>query len=366
MDKKKILIVDDTADTVDLLRKRFRAEGYDTAEASDGEEGLRKAREYLPDLIVLDVMMPRMNGLETCERLKAGEHTRYIPVLMLTAKGEVADKVRGLDTGADDYITKPFDYKELSARVRSLLAKREASERLAEEERSEAIEQIMDELAHEIRNPLVSIGGFARRVYESLPEGDPNKAYMEIVVQDVGRLEQMVKQLVGLKSAAVSYIEESDINGVISDSLKSFAKALEDRGVAVELSLTPDPPLVPVDRANLERAISNIIENAIEAMNGAVRVLRISSQVNGECFEMRIADTGKGIPRDKIKSVYDPFVTSKLYGPGLGLTMALSIIQSHKGSIVVESEEGAGTAFTIRIPLRGPLNRGAVKPPPQA
>jgi two-component system sensor histidine kinase/response regulator len=362
MNKKKILIVDDTPDTVDLLKKRFRAEGYDTAEASDGEECLRKAREYLPDLIVLDVMMPRMNGFEACEKLKHGEHTRYIPVLMLTAKSEVPDKVKGLDTGADDYLTKPFDYKELAARVRTLLAKKEASERLAEEEKSVAIEHIMDELAHEIRNPLVSIGGFARRVYESLPEDDPNKTYMEIILQDVGRLEQMVKQLVELKGAAVSYMEESDINEIISDSLKSFDRVIEERGVTVELSLMPNPPLVPVDRVNLTRALSNIIENAIEAMSGAVRVLRISSQVSGGCFEIRIADTGKGIPRDKIKSIYDPFVTSKLYGPGLGLTITLSIIQNHKGSIVVESEEGAGAAFTISLPLKGPLNRGVAKP----
>ncbi|HYA11865.1 MAG TPA: response regulator, partial [Thermodesulfovibrionales bacterium] len=137
--KSKILIVDDAVDTVELLRKRFRSEGYDTAEANDGEEALQKVEQYHPDLIVLDVMMPKLDGYEVCRRLKADENTKYVPVLMLTAKGEVENKVKGLEIGADDYLPKPFDYKELSARVKSLLTIKEAREKLVEEEKSEAL-----------------------------------------------------------------------------------------------------------------------------------------------------------------------------------------------------------------------------------
>jgi len=183
MEKKlKILIVDDTVDTVELLRKRLRAEGYDTSEAYDGEECLALVVTYNPDLIILDVMMPKMDGYEVCLRLKGSEDTRGIPVLMLTAKSEVSDKVKGLDIGADDYLAKPFDYKELSARVRSLLKIKQAHEELVEEKKLGALEQMMDEVAHEVRNPLVSIGGFARRVYDNLPEGNPDKKYMEMII----------------------------------------------------------------------------------------------------------------------------------------------------------------------------------------
>jgi len=124
--KGKILIVDDAVDTVELLKKRLRFEGYDTAEAYDGEEGLKLVAEYNPDLIILDVLMPKLDGYEVCQRLKSDENTKYIPVLMLTAKSEVADKVKGLDIGADHYLAKPFNYKELSARVRSLVATKAA------------------------------------------------------------------------------------------------------------------------------------------------------------------------------------------------------------------------------------------------
>ncbi|MEW6215036.1 MAG: response regulator, partial [Nitrospirota bacterium] len=143
--KSKILIADDAVDTVELLKKRLRSEGYDTAEAYDGEEALKQVVEYNPDLIVLDVMMPKIDGYEVCQRLKADENTRYIPVLMLTAKGEVENKVKGLDIGADDYLTKPFDYKELSARVRSLLTIKAAHERLVDVARSGALEQRREE-----------------------------------------------------------------------------------------------------------------------------------------------------------------------------------------------------------------------------
>jgi DNA-binding response OmpR family regulator len=134
--KSKILIVDDAVDTVELLKKRFRAEGYDTSEAYNGEEGLQKVFEYHPDLIVLDIMMPKIDGYEVCQRLKADETTKYIPILMLTAKDDIEHKVKGLDIGADDYLSKPFNYKELAARVRSLLTSKAAHEKKVVEEGS--------------------------------------------------------------------------------------------------------------------------------------------------------------------------------------------------------------------------------------
>ena len=140
--KRKILIADDEVDIVELLKRRLRSDGYDTAEAYDGEQCLKLTDEFMRDLILLDVLMPRLNGFEVCRRLKADKKKRYIPVLILTAKADVESKVTGLDIGAYDYLPKPFAYDELSARVRSLIEKKEASERLVEEERSGALEQM--------------------------------------------------------------------------------------------------------------------------------------------------------------------------------------------------------------------------------
>ena len=350
--KSKILIVDDALDTVELLKKRFRSEGYDTAEAYDGEEALKKVEEYNPDLVVLDVMMPKLDGYQVCQRLKANENTKYIPVLMLTAKGEVENKVKGLEIGADDYLAKPFDYKELSARVKSLLTIKAAREKLVEEERSEALEKMMDEVVHEIRNPLASIGGFAKRVHDKLSEGDPNKKYMEMIMDDVLKLENMIKQLVDLKTMAFCYLEFTDINRLIMEAIRLHEKELKDKGIEVKTELMDNPPFIPGDREQLKVAVSNLIANSIEAMQESPKILKIFSSMSEGYLEIKVSDTGKGIPKDKIRNIFDPFFTSKIYGPGLGLTFTLKIIQQHRGNISVESEPGKGTMFTIRLPVR--------------
>ena len=350
--KSKILIVDDAVDTVELLRKRLRFEGYDTAEAYDGEEGLKLVAEYNPDLIILDVMMPKLGGYEVCQRLKSDENTKYIPILILTGKGEVEDKVRGLDLGADHYLAKPFDYKEVSARVRSLVATKAAREKLVEEEKLEALEQMMEEVAHEIRNPLTSIGGFARRVYDRLPHGDPNKKYMEMIINDVARLENMMKELLELETAAISYREHTNINDVIMEALKSFEQDLEDRGIETKTELGDNLPLISIDQEQMKMALANLIQNSIEAMQDKLKMLKITSHISDGRMEIQVSDTGKGIPKDKIKNIFDPFFTSKTRGPGVGLTLTLKIIQEHRGTVSVESEPGKGTIFTIRLPLK--------------
>jgi two-component system sensor histidine kinase/response regulator len=348
----KILIVDDTRDTVELLRKRLQSEGYETAEAYDGEECLNKISACCPDLVILDVMMPRMNGYEVCSRLKASEETKYIPVLMLTARSEVEDKVKGFDIGADDYIAKPFDYKELSARVRSLLVIGEAREKRVESEKMGALEQMMDEVAHEIRNPLVSIGGFARRVHDDLPEGNPNRKYMEMIIEDVAKLEMMIKKIIEIQTGSIIYLEPTDINKVVQEALCSFEREFEDNAVDVETDLAADLPLIPADRELLKKAIANLLQNSIEAMSGDTRTFRISTAPCGSCIEIKVSDTGKGISRDRIKNIFEPLFTSKIYGPGLGLTQTLKIIQEHRGTISVESDPGKETVFTIKLPLR--------------
>jgi two-component system sensor histidine kinase/response regulator len=352
--KNKILIVDDTVDTVELLKKRFRIEGYDTAEANDGEEALKQVAEYNPDLIVLDVMMPKLDGYEVCQRLKTDENTRYIPILMLTAKSDVESKVRGLDIGADDYLPKPFDYKELSARVRSLLTIKAAHKKLVEEEKSGALEQMMDQVAHEIRNPLTSIGGFARKVYGKLAEGDPNKKYMEMIINDVAILESMIKQLIELKTIAISFKEPTNINDLIMKALKLFEQEFKEKAIDVQNELADNLPLFPADEKLLKRALCNLIKNSIEAMAEGTKVLKIASRLSEGHIEILVSDTGKGIPTDKLKKIFDPFVTSKVYGPGLGLTSTYRIIQDHNGTISVESEPGKGTTFTISFPVGKP------------
>ena len=231
------------------------------------------------------------------------------------------------------------------------LAMKVEREKMADKERSESLDKMMDQVTHEMRNPLTSIGGFTRRMYERLPEGDLNRKYLEMVIDDVGRLESMIRQLVELKAMGVPHKDPWDVNDIIGEAIKSFEEELRDMNIEVRTELMDNPPTISVDRYKLTTAIANLIKNAIEAMGKPPGVLRISSRLSKGHIEIVVSDTGKGIPQDKIKYIFDPFFTSKIYGPGLGLTFARRIVQEHKGTIAVESELGKGTAFTIRLPL---------------
>ncbi|MCX7725157.1 MAG: response regulator [Thermodesulfovibrio sp.] len=349
----KVLIVDDNIDTVELLRKRLKAEGYITEEAYDGEEALKKVYEVHPDLIILDVMMPKMDGYEVCRILKTDEKTKFIPIIMLTAKSDVESKVKGLDIGADDYVPKPFDYRELSARVRSLIARKEKAEKVIEKERTESVRKLIDSLSHEIRNPIVSIAGFAKKVYDNLPPGDPNKPYLMTILQESERLERLLKEILNLKMIAIGFLENVNPKVTIEEVLEEFEKDIEDKAIEVETDIK-DVSFLYIDKEHLKIVLRNIIKNAIEAMEKSEkRLLKISLDQVGNEVEIRISDTGKGIPKELIKKIFDPFFTSKVYGPGLGLSVALSIVQYYRGFISVESEVGKGSTFIVRIPIKG-------------
>lgn len=234
----------------------------------------------------------------------------------------------------------------------ALLSMKQAREKMVEEERSEVLEKVMDEVTHEVRNPLTSIGGFVRRVYGRLPDGDPNKKYLEMVLEDVARLEKMIKQLVDLVTASVSHREPMNINDVVIDALKSFEKEFEKHNIEIRTELINDPPLIPIDKVKMTMAFDNLIKNAIEAMQRTLKMLTIRNCLTDKYIEVKVSDTGKGIPEDKIKQIFEPFFTSKVYGPGLGLTFVQRIIREHGGTISVESEHGKGATFTIRLPLK--------------
>jgi len=347
----KILVVDDNPDNVELLAKRLKSLGYRTCEAYDGEEALAQVAAEEPDLVILDVMMPKLDGFEVCRRLKTEERTRRIPVIMLTAKREVPDKIRGLDTGADDYVTKPFNPQELMARVRSLLNLRSLQEKRVTEEKLGALGQMAEGVAHEVRNPMVTIGGFARRIRDRLPEEDPLREYAEHIIKEVERLETMVEEIVRFKALMISPYEPVDLAGVVDQALAEHEKSLQEGRVAAAREVAPGLPPIQGDRGNLLLAVGNVIQNALEAMEPG-GTLTVSLTPDGERVTASIADTGCGIAKSELPNVFDPFYTSKMTGAGMGLTMVHRIVTRHGGDVGIASQPGAGTTVTLHLPVR--------------
>lgn len=349
--KKKILIADDNPDNVELLRKRLGSQGYETVAAYDGEEALAAVLRESPDLMILDIMMPKMDGYEVLRRLKQEEEYRDLPVILLTAKKEIPDKIKGLDIGANDYITKPFNPQELLARVKSLLTLREEQQRKAKDERLTALDQMVEGVAHEIRNPVTAIGGFARRLYDRLPPNTPEKQYAEIIVNESKRLEQMVRQIVESTVISIPSLRKRDLNEVITEALAACKEKLEESKVVAKVQLAADLPPFIMDAGNLRRVIAHLISNAINAMPEG-GTLTITTNRRNHFAQIQVADTGVGIPPQILPHIFDPFFTTKSSGPGLGLAMVHKIIKQHGGQISVDSEPGKGTTFTITLPLR--------------
>jgi len=371
-DKAKILIVDDDVDTVELLIKRLRAEGYDTAEAYDGEQALRQVEEYQPDLVILDIKMPKIDGYEVCRRLKSSEETKFIPIIMLTVKAKVPDKVKGLDIGADDYIPKPFDYRELSRRVRYWsTVKMEVEERVGEikrleqelikSERLAAIGQTVASIAHYIKNILFGLKGgiYLVNVTPHEDKTDSVQTGREMLERNIGRMSDLVLDLLEYSKDSEPEYESCFPNEIANE----VCSLIESRAKEYDVEIIQDFDLslgeVVLDRKGIHRCLLNLVSNAIDAClfdssKGKKWVVEVRTILdNDEEVKFEVSDNGCGMDQEVKEKLFTSFFTTKEgRGTGLGLLITQKIVQEHGGTITIDSEAGKGSTFTIRLPHR--------------
>ena len=371
-DKAKILIVDDDVDTVELLIKRLRAEGYDTAEAYDGEQALRQVEEYQPDLVILDIKMPKIDGYEVCRRLKSSEETKFIPIIMLTVKAKVPDKVKGLDIGADDYIPKPFDYRELSRRVRYWsTVKMEVEERVGEikrleqelikSERLAAIGQTVASIAHYIKNILFGLKGgiYLVNVTPHEDKTDSVQTGREMLERNIGRMSDLVLDLLEYSKDSEPEYQSCFPNEIANE----VCSLIESRAKEYDVEIIQDFDLslgeVVLDRKGIHRCLLNLVSNAIDAClfdssKGKKWVVEVRTILdNDEEVKFEVSDNGCGMDQEVKEKLFTSFFTTKEgRGTGLGLLITQKIVQEHGGTITIDSEAGKGSTFTIRLPHR--------------
>ncbi len=350
MEKNKILVVDDEIDNVVLLEKRLKALGYDVVSAYDGEMAIEKAFTENPDLVLLDIMMPKKDGFEVLKILRENTKTKNLPVIMLTAKAEVSDKVKGLETGAIDYVTKPFDFKELQARILTNLKSQQNVEEKIKAEKMVALSTMMEGVAHEIRNPLTVIGGFAKKLLSMTDKDDPRYFFVEAIVKEVERLERMLRDIYEFKTMSINKDKMIYINEVVKSVIYNLSKEIEKKGIIFKTSFNSLDVKILADSKYLPIAFENIIKNAIEAV-GNNGVIEIETKKKEDVFIVSIVDNGCGIKSEELKYIFDPFYTSKMEGTGLGLTTAMKIIKEHNGTIAVESKKNEGTSVMVEFKL---------------
>jgi len=375
----RVLVVDDHPDIVDLICRLLDARGYETLTATDGQEALQKARDESPDLILLDWMLPGLDGLAVCRELKASPTTREIMVVMVTGRGSVNNRIEGFDAGADDFIPKPFHHPELLARVRSALRIKRLTDELSDrnrqlvESRNELVRQekmatiglLASGIAHEFNNVMAGISGYAqlaRKNEKYLPQ------LVEIAITQTARAVELTNSLSSYHRQS-SHENGCDVKDVIQRAFCLVQKMIESNGVSLTLRDESVPP-ASISPGQLQEIVLNMLLNAIHAIGpdgGQITVEIGRSEASGP-VAVRIRDTGEGIAENNLNRIFDPFFTTKgalgggsQQGTGLGLSMCYNIVQSRGGKIEVQSELGKGTEFTVTLPvfegrLPGPLD----------
>ena len=372
----RILLVDDTKANLDLLCELLEAEGYNIAMAPNGEIALKVASRAVPDLILLDVKMPGIDGFEVCRRLKADPQTRDIPVIFITAEDLTESVVTGFEVGGIDYIKKPFQEKEVLARVDTHLQidhlTRELAQRNAELERAnQQIEESADRksaflasMSHEIRTPITAIKGFVDNILDGIG-GEPNdshRRYLDRVVQNTDHLLNLVNDILDLSKIEADRMDVSvdkvDAKDLISSCCESIRPSVAE-GVQLDQEINQCLGDIQTDQARLRQILLNLLSNAAkftEVGRITVRAEQIQDDDSVPLLSVSVSDTGIGIPNDQLEAIFDEFRQVKNSdrqhkGTGLGLSITKRLCELLGGAIVVESELGKGSCFVASVPL---------------
>ncbi len=368
----KVLIVDDNPKIMAIAKAHLKKEYLEVSCVEDGKSALESVRQEKPDLIILDVDMPDMSGFEVCKVLMDDDDLCMIPVIFLTAADDNTSRIRGLDLGAVDYVTKPFDAFELRARVRAALRTKQLQDQLETmnheleervEQRTAKIEHLLqqkdafvNQLSHDLKTPLTPLVALLPMV-ESRTDDPESKRMLALVMDNVEymkNLTEMTLQLAQLNSSSVKLKPERfDIVNEIKNTIESLSSLFEEKGIKT-VDNTTLPIDVEADRMLIKELLSNIISNAIKYTNGEGIVAFDISMVGGK-VKVSIMDNGIGMTEEQLKHVFEEFFKvdesrNDRASTGLGLAICQRIIEKHGGTIWAESL-GSGQGTTVHFTL---------------
>jgi signal transduction histidine kinase len=231
---------------------------------------------------------------------------------------------------------------------------KEAQERLLHREKLAALGEMAANVAHEIRNPLVSIGAFTRRLYQQLDNDLYEKRYADAIIKEVDRLEGILNDVLSFSKASKVSLEKFELNGIIEETLMGMEDELKSRGITAEKSLDSTLPEIPCDYQQIKQVFVNLLSNARDAMRSGGRLTVRTfpfSQEGRDYVGIEIGDTGGGIPSEVLRNIFNPFFTTKGWGTGLGLAICHRIVDGHRGFIEVDNDPGRGVIFTVKLPI---------------
>ncbi|BBD68352.1 response regulator receiver sensor signal transduction histidine kinase [Nostoc commune NIES-4072] len=361
----RILAVDDTPDNLILVQAILESEGYEIHLVSDGIKALREVEKAPPDLILLDVMMPGIDGYEVTRRIRNNPAISYIPILLITAFHE-SSVVEGLDAGADDFIRKPFDTDELLARVRSLLRLKHSLDE--QQKMARQREDFVSRLTHDLRTPLVAADRMLNLFeMETFCKISPEmKQAIAVMIRSNQNLMDMVNTLLEVyrfeAGKKTLNWEECDLREISQEVVSELSPLTSEKGLTLKIDTRELDPqgknagIIMGDRLELRRVINNLIANAIKFTDtGGITIRIFETPLNSENTDsvtIEIQDTGYGIAPEDQATIFERFRQGKhkRSGSGLGLHLSHRIIEAHAGTIKVTSELGKGSLFTMQLP----------------
>lgn len=374
-DAPLILVADDVPANVELLFDQLHALGFRAISAATGSAALTACFEQRPDLCILDVAMPagdldgddRSTGFEVCRRIKRDPRTSRIPVIFVTALNDTTDRIKAIEAGGDDFLTKPHNRQVLGARVRSLLKLKAATDALEESARKmRELEKLRDDLmkmiVHDLKSPLSSV----LATMELLLDGDfgPLTPEQRNAVADS---ESKAEDLLGLIDdlLAIRRIEETTLalektpiapGALLTEIVHEWTHRFQQEGASASIDVADDAPVFRADRPLIKRVIGNLIQNAVTHSGHSVHV-RLLVRREGDAALFTVADNGPGIPaeyQDVIFRKFEQMKTAnmpKVRGSGLGLAFCRLVVEAHGGRIWVRSDgHGQGSAFHMLLP----------------
>ncbi|HEX4265357.1 MAG TPA: ATP-binding protein [Verrucomicrobiae bacterium] len=380
----KLLVADDEPDMLRFLKSQL-IRHYEVIEAVDGQQAIEKASQFLPDIILLDMMMPEKDGLQACRELRERTSTQSIPIILLTARADEETKLAALSAGASDFLPKPFSTTELHVRIKNLVEShhfqtklskqnqalestieqlKETESQLVQTEKLASLGRMSAGIIHEINNPLnfATTGLYTLRNKGKYLATEQQAEYAEVlkdVEEGIKRVKTIVSDLRMFTHPDTESRDQVEVAEVVSSALRFLANEWKDR---VQIDQTLDPhQTVWANKNKLIHVFTNLLQNSLDALkdkefnNGEKPAITIGGGIENGRSIVRVRDNGPGIDAQHLDKIFDPFFTTKDVGAGMGLGLSICyrIVQENEGRIAVKTEVGKYCEFTLEFPAKG-------------
>ncbi len=354
----RVLVVDDQSANLQLVGSMLGKLGYEVVPASDGPTALKRLALRVPDLILLDLLMPGMDGFEVCRRIRENPDWRDLPIIFLSAADDKDLIVRAFDSGGVDYVTKPFNQAELTSRVRTHLALKSARDRL--QQLAEDKDELLGILTHDLKSHLGGMQMSAQLLRDRMASlGDPRLAQLcENICQSGGQLLAFVKEFLANSAAERSFTPKPEVvnlSDAVSHTVREYREAAARKVLTIRTVFPDEGTTVLADRNALSQVLDNLLSNAVK-FSPPSKEISVTVQPNGPRVECIVQDQGPGFTSEDKARMFRRYVrlsarpTAGEPSTGLGLSIVKKLVAGMSGELTCESTPGQGARFAVRLP----------------